>query len=169
MEIDFRSRKILLPEDEAERKKLFQEYAPSFDALYLPGYADKVGLLIPQLAFYNIAGKTLIGSNSWHTEELIERAGRHAEGALFVDGFFPESTDPAIQSVIAAYRSAYQEEPDILAAQAYDAAMMILSLLKERKETPLAVRDGLLALRDFPGISGNTSFQGGGRFVLVND
>ncbi|MEK6697798.1 MAG: penicillin-binding protein activator [Nitrospirota bacterium] len=183
MEIDFRSRKILLPEDEAERKKLFQEYAPSFDALYLPGYADKVGLLIPQLAFYNIAGKTLMGSNSWHTEELIERAGRHAEGALFVDGFFPESADPAIQSVIAAYRSAYQEEPDILAAQAYDAAMMILSLLKERKETPLAVRDGLLALQNFPGISGSTSFLGGGeaqkklflikiedgRFVLVND
>ena len=94
MEIDFRSRKILLPEDEAERKKLFQEYAPSFDALYLPGYADKVGLLIPQLAFYNIAGKTLMGSNSWHTEELIERAGRHAEGALFVDGFLPGERRP---------------------------------------------------------------------------
>ncbi len=54
MEIDLRSRKILIPEDDAERKKLFAEYAPGFDALYLPGYAEQVGLLIPQLAFYNV-------------------------------------------------------------------------------------------------------------------
>jgi len=53
----------------------------------------------------------VIGSNSWHTPDLLERADRHAEGAVFVDGFFPESTDPLIKPVIDAYRSAYQEEP----------------------------------------------------------
>jgi len=53
-------------------------YVPTFDALYLPGYAEKVGLLLPQLAFYNITGKTIIGSNNWHTPDLIERAGRYA-------------------------------------------------------------------------------------------
>ena len=82
--------------------------------------------------------------------DLIERAGRHAEGAVFVDGFFPESTDPVIKPVIEAYRSAYQEEPDILSAQAYDAAMMVLSLIKEHKDTPQAIRDGLLAMKDYP-------------------
>ena len=64
-----------------------------------PGYADRVGLLIPQLAFYNITGVALIGSDNWHTKDLIERAGRHAEGAVFVDGFFPESTDPAVKDL----------------------------------------------------------------------
>jgi branched-chain amino acid transport system substrate-binding protein len=61
-----------------------------------------------------------------------------------------------------AYRSAYQEEPDILSAQAYDAAMMVLSLLKEHKDTPKAIRDGLLALKDYPGISGTITFPGNG-------
>ncbi len=162
IEIDLRSRKIPVPEDENERKKLFQEYTPSFDALYLPGYADRIGLLLPQLAFYNVTNVTVLGSNSWHSPDLIERAGRHAEGAVFADGFFPESDDPAVKSVVDAYRSAYQEEPDILSVQAYDAAMMILTLLKAGKETPAAVRDGLLALRDFPGISGSTTFPGNG-------
>ena len=55
MEIDLRSRKVVIPEDEAARKKLFDEYTPGFDALYLPGYAERVGLLIPQLAYYNIS------------------------------------------------------------------------------------------------------------------
>src|SRR6185369_3688694 len=77
IEIDLRSRKIPIPEDDAERKKLFQDYIPSFDTLYLPGYAERVGLLIPQLAFYNISGITLIGSNNWHSQDLIERARRH--------------------------------------------------------------------------------------------
>jgi branched-chain amino acid transport system substrate-binding protein len=162
IEADLRSQKIVIPDDELERKKLFNEYTPSFDALYLPGHAEKVGLLIPQLAFYNISGISMIGSNDWHSPDLIERAGRFAEGAVFIDGFFPESSDPVIKPVIEAYRSAYEEEPDILAAQAYDAAMMVLSLLKEHKDTPLAIRDGLLAMKDYPGISGMTTFPGNG-------
>jgi ABC-type branched-subunit amino acid transport system substrate-binding protein/outer membrane protein assembly factor BamD (BamD/ComL family) len=183
IEIDLRSRRIPIPDDDAERKKLFLEYTPSFDALYLPGYAERVGLLVPQLAFYNIIGKTMIGSDNWHSPDLIERAGRHADGAVFVDGFFPESTNAAIKSFVDAYRSAYQEEPDILSAQAYDAAMMVFSLLKQRRDTPLAIRDGLLALKDYPGITGSTTFQGSneaqknlylikvedGNFVLINN
>lgn len=160
IEIDLRSRRISIPEDDSERKKLFNDYKPSFDALYLPGHAEKVGLLIPQLAFYNITGMAMIGSNNWHTPDLTERADRHAEGAVFVDGFFPESTDPAIKTVMDSYRSAYQEEPDILAAQAYDATMMVLSLLEAHKETPLEIRDSLLALKDYPGISGTITFPG---------
>lgn len=162
MEIDLRSRKIQLPEDDVERKKLLQEYVPSFDALYLPGHAERVGLLIPQLAFYNISNIAMIGSNDWHSPDLIERANRHAEGAVFIDGFFPESTDPLLKPVYDAYRSAYQEEPGLLSAQAYDATMMVLSLIKEHKDTPLAIRDGLLAMKDYRGISGSITFPGNG-------
>lgn len=162
MEIDLRSRKIPIPDDDAERKKLFQDFTPSFDALYLPGHADQVGLLIPNLAYYNIKDIAIIGSNDWHSPDLVDRADRHADGAVFTDGFFPESTDPLIKSVVDAYRSAYQEDPDILAAQAYDAAMMVLSLIKEHKDTPSAIRDGLLAMKEYHGISGDTTFPGNG-------
>jgi len=162
MEIDLRSRRIPIPEDDAERKKLFQDYTPSFDSLYLPGTADRVGLLIPQLAFYNITGMKLIGSSSWHTPDLLERAGRHAEGAVFTDGFMPENTAPAVKEFVEAYRSAYQEDPDILSAQAYDAAMMVLSLIQEHRDTPKAIRDGLAKLTAYPGISGTTTFNGTG-------
>ncbi len=160
MEIDMRSRKIAIPEDEAARKKLFAEYTPGFDALYLPGHAERVGLLIPQLAFYNISNLALIGSDNWHSPDLIERAGKYAEGAVFVDGFFPESQTPAVKSFVDAYRSAYHEEPDSLSAQAYDAAMMIFSQLKQRRDTPAAIRDGLSAVKDYQGITGLAAFAG---------
>jgi branched-chain amino acid transport system substrate-binding protein len=64
--------------------------------------------------------------------------------------------------VVDAYRSAYQDEPDILSAQAYDAAAMVLSLLEAKKDTPTAIREGLLNMKDFAGISGTTSFMGSG-------
>jgi branched-chain amino acid transport system substrate-binding protein len=162
MEIDLRSRKIQIPDDDAERKKLFEIYTPSFDAVYLPGYAERIGLLLPQLAFYNITGVALIGSNNWHSQDLIERANRYAEGSVFGDGFFPESAAPAIKTIVDAYRSAYHEEPDILAAQAYDAVSMVIAMIKEHRDTPSAIKDGLLALKDFPGISGMTTFPGDG-------
>jgi ABC-type branched-subunit amino acid transport system substrate-binding protein len=52
--------------------------------------------------------------------------------------------------------------PDLLSAQAYDATMMVLSLIKEHKESPQAIRDGLLTMKDYHGISGATSFPGNG-------
>jgi ABC-type branched-subunit amino acid transport system substrate-binding protein len=162
MEIDLRSQKIPIPDDEIERKKLFEAYQPGFDALYLPGYADRVGLLIPQLAFYNMGSAAMIGSNNWHSPELLERADRYAQGAVFPDGFALENPDPAVRAMVEAYRSAYQEDPDILSAQAYDAADMVLTLIRERKDTPAAVKDGLLMLKDFPGVSGLASFPGNG-------
>ena len=73
---------------------------------------------------------------------------RYAEGAVFPDGFAPENTDPAVRAMVEAYRSAYQEDPDILAAQAYDATQMVLSLIKSGKDTPLAIRDGLLGMKE---------------------
>jgi len=183
IEIDLRSQKVPIPDDDQERKRLFEVYQPSFDALYLPGYADRVGLLIPQLVFYNMGGIALIGSNNWHAPELLERADRHAENAVFPDGFAPENPDPAVRSMVEAYRSAYQEEPDVLAAQAYDAAQMIFSLIRSGKDTPAAIKDGLLNLKDFPGVSGTTTFPGngeankklffitvqGGKFVLSSE
>jgi hypothetical protein len=60
---------------------------------------------------------------------------------------------------------------------------MVFSLIKEQKDTPQSIRDGLLSLKDYPGISGTTSFPGNGeaqkrlfliriqdgKFMLSND
>ena len=52
------------------------------------------------------------------------------EGAVFVDGFFASSQRRATQEFVAAYRSAYGGTPDILEAQAYDAAKLVDAALQ---------------------------------------
>jgi len=133
-----------------------KNYYPSFDALYMPGYADDVGLIAPQLAFYNIEHVQLLGSHNWDSPELIHRGERFVEGAVFTDGFFAGSNHTDIAEFVQAYRHAYGEEPTLFTAQAYDAAEMILQALFRGGRTRDDIRQGLESFRNYPGISGLT-------------
>ena len=59
-----------------------------YDGIFIPGFYDKVGLILPQLAFYNIEGVTLLGARGWNSPELIKIAGNYLKSGRFVDGFF---------------------------------------------------------------------------------
>jgi len=133
-----------------------ENYYPSFDALYMPGYAEDVGLIAPQLAFYNVENVELLGSHNWNSPELVQRGERFIEGAVFTDGFFAETTHTDIAEFVQAYRQAYGEEPSLFAAQAYDSTEMILQVLFQGGRTRDDIREGLDSFQNYPGISGLT-------------
>jgi ABC-type branched-subunit amino acid transport system substrate-binding protein len=132
-------------------------YHPGFDAIFLPGNAQQAGLLAPQLAFYNVVGVTLLGSNGWNSEDLVKVGGRFMEGAIFVDSFFVDQTDPQVKEFVQRYRVRFQQEPDIFSAQAYDSGRMILKALETGANSGRKMRDALSGIRDFPGVSGRTT------------
>ncbi len=134
-----------------------ENYYPSFDAVYLPGYAEDVGLIIPQLAYYNIEAVQLLGSHNWNSMELIRRGERFIEGAVFTDGFFVGSSHTDITEFVAQYRKVYGEEPTLFSAQAYDAAEMILQVLYRGGRSRADIQNGLLSQQNFPGVSGLTT------------
>jgi len=154
------------PQTEAEKlDALFIPEEPdypstTFDALFIPDYAERIGQIAPQLAFYGIDDLPLLGINGWNSPELLRLAGRYVEGAVFVDGFFLESNQPIVQEFIRLYRETYAEDPTILEAQAFDSANILFSLL-ERKDldSRRALRNALARLRNYPGVTGNTSFD----------
>ena len=135
----------------------------SFQALFIPDYADRIVLIAPQVAFYGIRDIQLLGINGWNSPELLRQAGDHVEGAIFVDGFFRNSFDPVVREFVRMYQDQYGEEPSILEAQGFDAANILLSLLsssavRNREE----LRQGLLRLNGFQGATGATSFDSQG-------
>ena len=135
---------------------------PLFDAIFIPGYYDKVGLIAPALAFYNITGVQLLGTDGWNRPEIVEIGERFVEGAVFVDGFFSASTAPLIQEFVGRYRQRYLEMPDLFAAQAYDAMWMIAQTLLEGAETRFQVRDQLLRIQNLAGVSGMITMHDNG-------
>lgn len=151
--VDLKKKGKMKPVEEAGREGQMT-YVPGFEALLLPGEASKVGLMIPQLAFHEIRDVLLLGGSGWNTPELLKVAGSYAEGAVFVDGFFLDSPDPMVRQFVGQYRRRYQDNPDILAAQAYDAARLILSAIEAGSTTPSEIKSAVLRTKRTPGVSG---------------
>ncbi|HWP35736.1 MAG TPA: penicillin-binding protein activator, partial [Thermodesulfobacteriota bacterium] len=130
-----------------------------FDALFIPDYYDRVGLIAPQLAYYDVKGIRLLGAAGWNSPELIRLAREHVEGALFVDSFWAGSPTPAIRDFVARFRARFGELPTVLEAEAYDALRILLDTLQRAR--PLsrdALREALSRVRDFPGLTGPFAF-----------
>jgi ABC-type branched-subunit amino acid transport system substrate-binding protein/predicted negative regulator of RcsB-dependent stress response len=145
-------------------------YQPGFDAVFLPGSYAQVALIAPQLLFYDIK-VPFLGSSGWNSQELLRLADRSVEGSVFVDGFFPDSPDPAMHDFVERYRRRFQSTPSLFAAQAYDATRLVLEAIKRGASSGKGIRDVLLKQQDLPTLGGPAAFGPTGtlerRAVLV--
>ncbi len=152
-----------VPDEAAKERETVRRAPLPFQALFIPDYADKISLIAPQLVFYGIEGAQLLGINGWNSPDLLRTTGRYLQGAIFVDGFFLASADPAIRQFVDNYLTKYGEEPTILEAQGFDVANILFAQLdrpeiRSRQE----LQQALTQLVNFPGVSGSTSFGPGG-------
>ena len=148
---------------EGGRKRDFEPII-EFDALFIPDYADRVGLIAPQLAYYNVIGITLLGTSAWNSPELVSEGKKYVDESLFVAGFFMDSQDPRIKQFVEDFRNTFESDPTILEAQAYDAADLCVQVLtKQEIYSHRQMRDGLAGVTAFDGVSGLTSFDAEGR------
>lgn len=145
----------LWSDGEVENLKVSLEL--SYDAIFLPGFYDKVGLIVPQLVFYNIETVTLLGTGGWNSPELVKIAGNYIRKGYFVDGFYAQSKRPEVVQFVKQYKNTFAEEPTILSAQSYDAARMFVQAIQSGAQNRLQVRSKLIAIRGFQGVSGRTS------------
>ncbi len=134
-----------------------------FDALFIPDTSSQVGLILPQLSFYDVGDIFLLGTNLWNAPELLERAPKEAESAIIPDGFFAGSSELEVQSFVTGFRNAFDEDPGFIEAVAYDSAMMIFDVMKNGNvTTPAEFRDKLFEMNDFKGVTGITGFDASG-------
>jgi ABC-type branched-subunit amino acid transport system substrate-binding protein len=146
-----------------KKTKLF-ETTVTVDALYIPDYFDTIGLIAPHFAYYNIKDVKLLGSNGWNSPKLIAMAGKYVEGSVFTDGFFAGSRREATSQFVNNFRNLYGAEPGIIEAQAYDAVKMMIEAVKKSQKPEVGsqrdeVLDNLAHLKDFPGATGNITFD----------
>ncbi len=131
-----------------------------FDALFIPDVAERVGLILPQLRFFDISDVLLLGPNDWNDPRLLKIDEREANGAVFVGAFYAESDDPAIQAFVSRFYAAFGTRPDLPAAIGYDAASLIqISVNRLGHPSSRQLRGDLEDVRDFSGMSGLTGFD----------
>gem|GEM_PF-1318820 len=102
-----------------------------FEVVFIPDTYNRVVLIAPQLAFYDVVGVTLAGVNTWNNPVLIREGKQFVRGAVFPDGFSPKNDSPFVKVFVKSFDTAFGETPEILAAQSYD-AVRLLSILFQR-------------------------------------
>lgn len=125
-----------------------------FDVLFVPDAADKIALIAPGLAFHEINDVGLLGPSDWLDDELLRVGRRHVAGAVISSPFHAESDLPFVAEFVDGYRNTFAAEPDMYAAEAFDATNLVLVQLSSGRDDREGVREGLLDMRAYPGAAG---------------
>jgi ABC-type branched-subunit amino acid transport system substrate-binding protein len=125
-------------------------------AVFIPDFAQTALPLAKQLRQAH-PGVVLLGSNGWNDPAALGQAADDIDGAVFVDGFFASSQRRATQDFVAAYRAAYNATPEILEAQAFDAAKLVLVAVQSGARSRSQVITALQSPRSFEGAAGTVA------------
>lgn len=132
-----------------------------FDAIFIPDSPKRAGLIMPQLAFHDIEDVYVFGSNLWHSDTLIKMARKYVQGALMPDIFFAKSSSYNVRKFVKFFQNTFGEKPEFIEAAAYDTAMILFQTTLNAKFTD-DIKNNLLNLIDFQGVTGLTSFDDNG-------
>ncbi len=137
-----------------------------FDAIFIPDSPRVAGLIIPQLRYYDIDDAYLLGTNLWHSQQLIDIAGRQLRKVVIPEGFFGQSRKPGVGRFIADFEGIYDYAPGYIEAAGYDSAMMLFDVIvRPDIDNRVGVKNALLDMPPFDGVTGVTRFDETGEAV----
>lgn len=134
-----------------------------FEAVFIPDSPAKAGLIIPQLIYKDVKNIYLLGTNLWHSQKMIKMAGEFMQDrAIIPDGFYGEKDSVKMKEFMNSFISYFGEEPGFVEAVAYDTAMMLFRTVSKPGgiRFPESVRNELIKIKNFNGLTGLTSFDG---------
>ena len=100
-----------------------------------------------------------MGGDGWDSPELVKIGGDAVEGAVFVNHYSPDDSDPEVQEFVNSYKEKYGETPDAFAALSYSTLQLFEEAITKAGSTDgEAVKDALKNI-DVDTISGNIRFD----------
>ncbi|CUH97289.1 putative secreted protein [Propionispora sp. 2/2-37] len=130
------------------------------EVIYVPGYYEEVGKIVKQARELGIT-VPIVGGDGWDSPKLVEVATPAAlNNTYFTNHYSVEDTSPASQAFVEAYKKEYGQVPDAIAVLGYDAANILIDAIKRANSTePAKIREALAATKDYPAITGSTTFN----------
>ncbi|HRZ13081.1 MAG TPA: ABC transporter substrate-binding protein [Kiritimatiellia bacterium] len=130
-------------------------------ALYILGY-QSTGLIMKQARELGLQCQFL-GITDFELPEVLQIAGEAADGAIYTKAAYdPGSEDPHVAAYAKKYEERYGEPPEVYSATVYDATRILAEAFREAGNDPQALRQYILAIKDYPGASGITTFMQNG-------
>jgi branched-chain amino acid transport system substrate-binding protein len=99
---------------------------------------------------------TFMAGGSLFNPQLLELAGKAADGLLLISSFFPGSNNPQVRAFVPAFQAKYGKIPSKFSAHSYDAVRLIVDAIRRSGSTDRAkVRDALAVTKGFHGVIGD--------------
>jgi ABC-type branched-subunit amino acid transport system substrate-binding protein len=131
-----------------------------FDVIFIPDAPNTAGLIIPQLTFYDVKNIHLMGTNLWHSNKLIQMARQYVQNAIFTSGFNIDDSSKRVREFVRTFSETFGEKPGFIEAVAFDTATLLLqTMIRPDIQYRSRLKDELLDLNGFEGLTGETSFD----------
>ncbi|NDC24017.1 MAG: penicillin-binding protein activator, partial [Proteobacteria bacterium] len=131
-----------------------------FEAVFLPDSPKTVAAIAANLAYFDVSEVALLGTTEWNSDQLYKRGGRFVEKAIFPGVMNPITRSASQREFIRSYQEAYGNQPDLLAAQGYEAMILIgEALQKSQSDNRAELAKQLASLKDFETPIGVTTFD----------
>jgi branched-chain amino acid transport system substrate-binding protein len=145
------------------RGQLIKAKETNPDIIFIPGYLKEMANLLRQAKELGIKAH-FISISTFFDPKILELTGGAAEGVQFsAPAFDPKSAVPEMQTFVQAFRKKNNQEPDILAGYGYDVVNIAAQALRTADTiSPDAIKKALYAIRDYPGLTGKTTFDSDG-------
>lgn len=149
-----------LQKDTDFKSTLTKIKAANPDFIYIPGYYQEVGLIVKQAREMGIT-VPMAGGDGWDSAKLPEIAGKGAlENTFFSSLYSPDDTSDINKAFVAEYKKAYNTNPDVFAALAYDSAMLVAKAIEDAGSAePAKIAAAMAKISGFKGVSGEVTFN----------
>ena len=130
-------------------------------AIYFPGEVNDILLITRQSEQVGLS-TVFLGTNDWSRDEVVKLGGEYMEGAVYTAAFYKNAPDNLVKNFVARFKTKFKKDPDGWAAQGYDAARLVVQAMFAGGKDRQGIKNGLLTIKNFPGVTGLTSFRADG-------
>lgn len=128
------------------------------DGIYIAAMYNETSLIARQINKMGWDVK-LVGPSSIFSDNLLKLGGEAVEGFVTNTFFALNDPDSEVQEYIAEFNERAGRDPNLHAACAYDAVMMLAQAIEKAGFDRKAIRDTLAATEDFIGVTGKIVFS----------
>ncbi len=135
------------------------------EVLFTPQYYNEVALIVQQAHELGWTGP-IIGSDSWGSAETVKLCGSDCYGSFFSTHYAAAGATGATKEFIDRYNAKYGYVPDDVGALTWDSLNLLKqaiqdcgSITGDLGKDRQCVRDALANIKNFPGITGDMTFD----------
>lgn len=127
------------------------------DAIYCPiTTSSEIGLVSSQIVYFNIQAQ-LLGSGEWNSFADLDANKRYCEGVIFEADGYPDEHSAGFETFMRNFQQRFSKQPGKNTLYGYDAARMMLGLIREGASNRESLTRALSELQMYEGLHAKIS------------